>query len=178
MRSPIFNNHGVTTLPTVLQPPKISHHSHQRNKSVCHHPNTTVITWVSVETSKQLSRTQTQINENSGTTVHKHSRLQTNESSRNMPASTHLSNYRFTPKNNYRQAHRIKQLQAKHMQIQQAHANQVHHNNQSPWLWRREELCELITENTIILFITMHGILLTYMPICFTVFYVLLYFPV
>ena len=38
-RSHVLNNHAVATLPTVLQPPKISHHSHQRNKRVCPHPN-------------------------------------------------------------------------------------------------------------------------------------------
>ena len=35
-RRHVLNNHAVAMLPTVLQPPKISH---QRNKSVCPHPN-------------------------------------------------------------------------------------------------------------------------------------------
>ena len=35
----MLNNHAVALLPTVLQPPKISHHSHQRNKSVHPYPN-------------------------------------------------------------------------------------------------------------------------------------------
>ena len=35
----VLNNHAVATLPTVHQPSKISHHSHQRNKSVYPHPN-------------------------------------------------------------------------------------------------------------------------------------------
>ena len=38
-RSPVLNNHAVAALPTGLQPPKIIHHSHKRNKSVCPHPN-------------------------------------------------------------------------------------------------------------------------------------------
>ena len=38
-RPHVLNNHAVAALSTVLQPPKISHHSHQRNKSVCPHPN-------------------------------------------------------------------------------------------------------------------------------------------
>ena len=38
-RSHVLDNHAVAPLPTVFQPPKISHHSHQRNKSVCPHPN-------------------------------------------------------------------------------------------------------------------------------------------
>ena len=49
-------------------------------------------------------------------------------------------------------------------------------HSQSPWLWRRAELREQITQTLQFCFITMHGILLACMLICFTVLYVLLYF--